>query len=597
MLQIQNNAGLSGVLEMLSYIGACVAFADKGGRIIGSTPGFTEILGNGDHGGALTEIFAGLPLPLSANVDHDFELTVRESGRTIFGRTLPIDLESDVVALVLSDGAKGLVAPSQGNEVPAIHSGNDLIFQFDSSGKVYYVSGNVEMITGYPADEFTSGRLRPLDIVHPEDKARLEEAFIELITSRRNVGNYEHRIVRKNGETAYLLKSWYALFDTDGKFSGIMSVNKDITKEKELRERLQLFHSAFEHSTDAIIITGIDGKILDVNDAFTNIYGYSREESLGKSTALVQSKHSTPEFYQEMWKSLNGENQWRGEILNRKKDGTEIPVWLSITPIYLGEKKIGYMGIESDMSERKNLEQQIIQTEKLATIGQLATGVAHEIGTPLNIISGNAEYILLDMKKSDQGYRELEIIIEQTKRMSMLMRQLLDFARPKVLSLKTTDPNRLISEVLSFIRVQFKRKEIKIVTRFRKDIPSVYCDPALLYQVFLNIIVNAFQAMTKGGALTISTGRTGEDGRNQRVKIEIADTGEGISPEHLRKIFVPFFTTKEPGKGTGLGLAVTKRIVEEHKGTIDIKSEQGKGTVVTILFPPFRQNKQDSTKI
>ncbi len=361
-----------------------------------------------------------------------------------------------------------------------------------------------------------------------------------------------------------------------------------------LKERVEMFHSAFEHSTDAILITNVRGIIVEVNDAFTKIYGYSRDEAIGKSTALIQSKHSTPEFYKQMWQSLDKLNQWKGEIINCKKDGTEIPVWLSITPIFLDGTKIGYMGIESDMSDRKNLEQQIIHTEKLATIGQLAAGIAHEIGTPLNVISGNAELLQLDMQESDKGYQELTIIIDQTKRISVLMRQLLDFARPKILSLQPVDINSVITSVLEFVHLQFSKNGIDIETVLENDLSKVYGDPALLYQVFLNVFINAFQAMNKNGKLRVKTSMENESGKN--VAITITDTGEGIPPENLEKLFTPFFTTKDPGKGTGLGLAVTYRIIQEHSGTINIDSEVGKGTVVTIRFNAFNHEPKNEPK-
>jgi PAS domain S-box-containing protein len=387
-------------------------------------------------------------------------------------------------------------------------------------------------------------------------------------------------------------------FDSDGVLRAGLSSHSE---EKFLKERVELFRSAFENSTDAIVITNVDGEIIEVNDAFTKIFGYSREDAVGESTALIRSRHSTPEFYKQMWDSLTRSNQWKGEIINRRKDGTEIPVWLSITPIFLPDDhargdgtKIGYMGIESDISERKNLEQQIIQTEKLATIGQLAAGIAHEIGTPLNIISGNAELVQLDMRETDPGYQELTTIIEQTRRISGLIKQLLDFARPKILSLQLANVNAIITSVLDFVRLQFSRNGIDIETALENDLSQVYGDPALLYQVFLNIIINALQAMTKGGKLYlqthsehVGTGAVNED--REKVVITVKDTGEGIPEENIQKLFTPFFTTKQPGKGTGLGLAVTNRIVQEHNGTIEIDSEVGKGTVVTISFNAFRQ--------
>lgn len=374
----------------------------------------------------------------------------------------------------------------------------------------------------------------------------------------------------------------------------IKGVSQEKSVEHFLKKRLELFHSAFEHSTDAILVTNVERIIIEVNYAFTKIYGYQRDEAIGKSTALIRSKHSTREFYKQMWDLLDKHNQWKGEIINRKKDGTDIPVWLGITPIFLDGTKIGYMGIESDISDRKNLEQQIIQAEKLATIGQLTAGIAHEIGTPLNIISGNAELIQLDMKESDKGYQELTTIVAQTKRISVLIRRLLDFARPKILSLQPISINSVIAGVLEFVHLQFSKNRIDIETSLENDLSKVYGDPALLHQVFLNVIINAFQAMNKGGKLRVETSM--QNRNREKVIITIKDTGEGIPPENLEKLFTPFFTTKDPGKGTGLGLAVTHRIIQEHSGTIHIDSEVGKGTVVTIQFNAFNHGGNSEPK-
>lgn len=580
-------AVLGGILEMLSCAGACAVVADPDRTIVGITQKFEQFSDERVVGLTLESVFDGITDEFPSGHDGVFKLKVRSSGRNISVKAVPIDFEGGITALIVgSDGVDSKW--NTAGQTPIVSGSDDLVFQFDTEAKVYYASGNAERITGYSAEEFTSGRIHPLDIIHPDDRPRLEKEFRRLFVTHVSSENTEHRIVRKGGDIAYMLKSWYALSDSLGRFNGIVSLNKDISREKQLRERMELFRSAFEHSTDAIIITGTDGRIIDVNDAFTDIYGFSREEAVGKSTSLIQSRHSTPDFYRNMWQSLEKDNQWRGEILNRRKDGMEIPVWLSITPIYLGTSKIGYMGIESDMSEQKNLEQQIVQTEKLATVGQLAAGIAHEIGTPLNIISGNAELVLLDMKPSDPGHRELETIIEQTKRMSVLMRQLLDFARPKVLSLQSANVNGILTGVLNFVRLQFRKEDIDIVSDLEEKLPNVYGDPALLYQVFLNVIMNAFQAMSRKGVLTVRT-QTVHSADNEKIEIEVSDTGEGIRPENMERIFAPFFTTKEPGKGTGLGLAVTRRIVQEHSGQIDIESTPGNGTTVRILFNTFRQ--------
>ncbi len=583
-----NNAKRDGIIKLMSFAGACAVVVDDRGKIVGCTPKFKEISNSGKAGRELRDIFQNLPDIASFKPNRKFKLVLKDSGKVINGKVFRESADNRSLTIVLEvqpdADANSFTAPPH-----YIFATDDLVFQYDSNARVYHVSNNVQRIIGYSADDFISGRVHPLDVVHPDDKKKLQNEFTNLFVKHESVEGSEHRVIRKDGGVVHFLKSWYPMLDANGNFCGMIGLNKDITTEKFLQERVQLFNSAFEHSTDAIVITNVDGIVMDVNEAFTSIYGYSREEAIGNSTALIQSRHSTREFYREMWESLRKYGRWKGEIINRRKDGMEIPVWLSITPIYLDGAKIGYMGIESDTSDKRNLEQQIMQTEKLATIGQLAVGIAHEIGTPLNIISGNAEFMLLDMNETDRGYQELSTIIGQTKRMSLLMRQLLDFARPKILSLQPVDVNSVITEVLDFVRPQSKTNQIEIGTSFGESVPKVYGDPALLYQVFLNLIVNSLQAMAQGGELRVESSVEATGGDRERVVVSIRDTGEGIPPENLEKVFAPFFTTKEPGKGTGLGLAVTHRIIQEHNGKIEVESEVGKGTVVTIRFNAFSQ--------
>lgn len=573
-----------GIISLMSYAGLCGAVIDSKGNLVAFTPKFEQLTGVKKTPAPLSEIFRTFPtLPITDGKD-EFPFTLRATGTILTGKHLENFDGLSVIVFNQKDNQAG----SRVSILPhVVYASTDLVFQFDSETRVYYVNDNAEEITGYTKEDFLTGRIHPLDIVHPDDKAKLKREFDQIFVNHKSVEGSEHRIVKKNGDIIHVMKSWYSLIGPGNKFGGVIGLNRDITDEKLLRERLQLFRSAFEQATDAIIITRVDGTIIEVNDAFTKIYGYSREETLGKTTALIQSKHSSHDFYKELWNSLEKFSNWKGEIINRRKDGVETPIWLSITPILHDGEKIGYMGIESALSERKNLEQQIIQTEKLSTIGQLAAGMAHEIGTPLNIISGNAEFMLLDMKSGDKGYQELSTIIAQTRRITKLMRQLLDYAKPKLLSLQAADVNAILNDVLDFVRPQFKKSGMEISTRLDARSPKIYGDPAQLYQVFLNTIMNALHAMAKGGKLEAATLEEKESDSETRVIVTIKDTGNGILPENLRKLFTPFFTTKEPGKGTGLGLAVTRRIIEEHKGSIQIESEVGKGTVVTIKFNSF----------
>ena len=222
-------------------------------------------------------------------------------------------------------------------------------------------------------------------------------------------------------------------------------------------------------------------------------------------------------------------------------------------------------------------QKQLIQSEKLASLGQLAAGVAHEINNPLANISLNAQMLLED-SEDEKIRRRLSKIENNVDRATRIVKNLLEFSRTPEFHPSYTDINALITKTLDILK--HETKKVEVVEKFDKELPEVPVDPTQLQQVFINIITNACQAMPKEGTLTLRTGQTGDI-----MEIEISDTGNGISPENLTKVFEPFFTTRKVGSGTGLGLSISYRIVEKHGGHIDVKSEVGKGTTFTIKLP------------
>jgi PAS domain S-box-containing protein len=250
------------------------------------------------------------------------------------------------------------------------------------------------------------------------------------------------------------------------------------------------------------------------------------------------------------------------------------------------------LGIE-DVTDRVALEREVQQAEKLAVVGQLAAGIAHQIGTPLNVISGSAEYLMMEWGAERPRPQELEIIVAQTDRITKLIQQLLNFARPTRMALQPLKLNDLLRDVLGLTEHQIAKERINIKTDLQPDLPAITGDENQLEQAFLNIVVNAWHAMPLGGTLTIRTRSAPMGDRRRRtgraapasVEVVIADTGIGIPTEHLPRIFDPFFSTKGVGKGTGLGLAITRRIVEDHRGIIEVASEVGRGTTFTIWLP------------
>jgi PAS domain S-box-containing protein len=259
----------------------------------------------------------------------------------------------------------------------------------------------------------------------------------------------------------------------------------------------------------------------------------------------------------------------------------------------LEEEVSGAVLAIEDVTDRLSLEREVQQAEKLAVVGQLAAGIAHQIGTPLNVISGSAEYLMMEWGADRPRPQELEIIVAQTDRITKLIRQLLNFARPTRMELGPVRMNELLEEVMGLTEHQIVKERISIQTDFQPDLPSLLGDANQLEQAFLNIVVNAWHAMPEGGTLGLRTRLVPGGDRLRRggraavagVEVVIADTGVGIAPEHLPRIFDPFFSTKGVGKGTGLGLAITRRIVEDHHGTIEVSSEVRRGTSFRIWLP------------
>ncbi len=241
---------------------------------------------------------------------------------------------------------------------------------------------------------------------------------------------------------------------------------------------------------------------------------------------------------------------------------------------------IGRLLVFDDITERVQLEQQVLQTEKLTSLGLLAAGVAHEVNTPLAVISNYAQMLAKQFGTEDKRSGLVEKIVQQTFRASEIVSGLLNFSRTGTGEFDNVDLNHALKETLSLLEHQLNGQGIKVVEDLAGDLPPIYGDYGKLQQVFLNLVLNARDAMPQGGSITLRSRANG-----QRVLVEIADTGSGIPQDDLDKIFDPFFTTKITGQGTGLGLAVTYGIIKEHHGTIQANSAPGRGTTFMLEFP------------
>lgn len=350
-----------------------------------------------------------------------------------------------------------------------------------------------------------------------------------------------------------------------------------------------VYYRCVEDCNEAIMISDTDGNLVYVNPAWSKTYGYSREEAKGQSPRLLHSGIQSAEFYREMWAQIRDPKvgHWKGELVNKAKDGTLIPVLLTITPVKGTEGKVsGYMGFAVDLTYMKEMEAKVAHQDRLASIGTLASGLAHEIGTPLGVVRGRAEFLMMKATDPD-AKRELEVITSQTDRISKLIRSLLRVSRGFSDAVITdVSVHEVAQEVLALLGQHFKNEGISV----EFDVPrerTIRADLSRMEQVFLNLMMNSLHAIQKAK----SDGKAGPHflrvrslEERGRVMVRVEDSGCGISAENMRKLFKPFFTTKDVGKGTGLGLAIVSQLLSEMDSRISVVSQPGEGTTFTMEF-------------
>ncbi|HMS33057.1 MAG TPA: ATP-binding protein [Ignavibacteria bacterium] len=361
-------------------------------------------------------------------------------------------------------------------------------------------------------------------------------------------------------------------------------INQVVNLVKEGKSAHEKFFSdIILNSIDAIIGFDNDHKIFLWNKGAENIFGYSKAEITGKDFSVLIPDYLMIKGEKEY---LIREVEEKGFLANHEseritKSGEIRNVSISRFAISNEEhNNIGSVGIIRDITKLKKLERELREKENLALIGEVVSSIAHSLSNPLNIISGNADFLLLDRKETDKDYEELKIILDETTRITKSIRHLLNFSRPMHTEKKKNNINEIILKVISGFKFISDHKDIKIKKTLQKDLPSFSFDSSQIEEVISNIITNAIQAIPKTGTINVSS--FSED---NNVIIEISDNGNGIAKENLSKVFLPFFSSKEYGKGTGLGLAIAKRVIIEHYGEILVESKVGKGTKFSLVFP------------
>lgn len=341
------------------------------------------------------------------------------------------------------------------------------------------------------------------------------------------------------------------------------------------------FCSIIENTDDAIITINVVGIITGWNAGAERIYQYTAEEILGTQYPLVPVEKKS-EFAQVIIRMKSGERIPDYETQRIRKDGKLLDVSIAFFPI---KDKLGrineFCSIHRDITERKRLQAEMMRAKELATIGQLAAGIAHALNTPLASILMSSQMLREDLI-TDSSKDDLNRIERQTERCKTIVKNLLNLSRPTSHVREPVSLNKLIKLVVNNIEPAFKGKIIKFILQLEENLPIISCDPQTIEELISNLVTNAHDAIHSTGIITIKTQTDGD-----KVVLLIKDTGKGIQPEHLAHVYDPFFTTKEIGKGTGLGLALCARIIHDHKGTIHVESQPGSGTTFTIHLPIF----------
>jgi PAS domain S-box-containing protein len=417
--------------------------------------------------------------------------------------------------------------------------------------------------------------------------------FEEVKQSRKTISTI-HGFKREDGKEIFDVITVSPILDEHGDVAQILEVSRDVTEriklEKEVERYSVFLQNVIQSTVDGIVVVDSKGNVLLFNEGMERLTGFSAEEIMKKGHL---SKFYDMDVARENMRKMRSNQFGPPGKLNptsmtiTAKDGTIIPVTLSASLIVVEGKEIGSVGVFTDMREviamRKDLEEaqvQLMQSEKIASVGRMAAGVAHEINNPLSGIMLYAELLKEELKDQPAYVADLQEIIDQTMRCKRIISDLLEFSRKSVGKISSFRVEDAVNKALGLLVNQAIFQNIEVIKSFEEGMPEMVGDMVQIQQVLTNLFINAADAMDKKGRLTIKV--RFEEGR---FLITVADTGPGIPPELRDKIFEIFFTTKPPGKGTGLGLSISQNIVKLHGGSIKVDCPPEGGTVFTIELP------------
>jgi len=499
-----------------------------------------------------------------------------------------------------------------------VESSQDAIIGKTLDGIITSWNKGAERLYGYSAEEVIG---RSVAILTPPENLDEVPALLERLQQGDRIDHFETERISKEGKRISVSLTISPIRRGPGAAGGFSTIARDITERKQAdtaRQASELrYRRLFESARDGILIlNGDSGQIIDVNPYLIEMLRYSKGELLGKElwevgtfkdiaaskAAFVELQTRDYVRYDDLPLESSEGVVTRVEVVaNGYLEGEVRVVQCNIrdiTPRKMAEEvlKETNQHLEQTLAQlqAKTLDlaamtQQLWQASKLATMGELAASIAHELNNPLATISLRIESLADQCAHDEEKSRALEVIAGEVERMGRLIGSLLQFSRRSHQEISTLDVREEIEDSLELVEYHLRSQKVEVVREFDTTLPAIHADSQQLRQVFLNLLTNASDAMPHGGTLVVRVRSVKAENEVTGVRIELGDSGPGITADNLQKIWEPFFTTKVEGKGTGLGLAISRRVIEEHHGTISIESQLGQGTTVTIFLPVTSQ--------
>lgn len=463
---------------------------------------------------------------------------------------------------------------------------------------ITHISNNIE-IFGFSKIDILNNKVSFKDMMHPEDYDRIEIELAEVLKKKQDIAHFEWRLISPNGEQFWIREKAILERDMWGKVKSYHGLLVDVSKEKKASNELRIVKdmaNQYQEMIDQIAIvasTDLKGRITYVNEEFCKVSGFYRNELIGQTHSVVNSGLHDKAFFKNMWRTIGRGQIWRGQVANKKKNGEIYWLETAIVPFMDNGKVTHYMAIRFDISESKRLEKLLEEEQRLneltthlATIGEMSTGVMHEINNPLSIISFHLDYVMMQLEKGElndkmlsHSLSKMKLGVKRASKVTTSLRSLSKFNSDE--KDRKVDLKKLIDETLDLCVFKLKKNSVEVKLKRLTNLESIFSKSTAISQILINLINNSIDAIEnlEDKWIKIILEETDRD-----LLISIQDSGKGICSEVAAEMMNPFYTTKERGKGTGVGLSLCRHLAEKLEGEL-YYNEYLSHTTFTLRLP------------